>query len=227
MAELTTLFGHIKDDIESLGENATLLKSAECFCQTVDDQAKLQGTYLHYDTNNNKWIRSGKVTWRDSDVRNIENWKCACAQFVTASFYLCYPAKVSKRASSSSRNGYFDNLCQYVALGFEVGNEEIGEKLAQEYDNGGIFMFNIFETKKIDESKKAGQSTATLKRIDMIASLIELAYDLEISPLHNISESPGFKSCLIERKNSLEMVDDLWRYKIQIVYYGFISIDCD
>ena len=61
MAALMTLFGHVKDDIESLGENATLLKSAEYFCQAVDDLAKLQGTYLHYDTNDNKWINHLKM----------------------------------------------------------------------------------------------------------------------------------------------------------------------
>jgi len=44
MAALMTLFGHIKDDIESLGENATLLKSAEYVYQAVNDLAKLQGT---------------------------------------------------------------------------------------------------------------------------------------------------------------------------------------
>ena len=116
---------------------------------------------------------------------------------------------MNKKALSSSRNGYFDNLCQYVALGFEAGIKEIGGKLSQEYDNGEIFMFNKFETKKIDESKKAGQSTTTLKRIDMIAYLIELAYDLAISPLHNTSESPGYELCFIERNNSLETVGDV------------------
>lgn len=120
-----------------------------------------------------------------------------------------YPEKASTRASSLSRNGYFENLCQYVALGFKVGNKEVGRKLAQEYDNGGICVFNKFETKKIDELKKAGQTTTTRKSIDMIAYLIDLAYDLAISPLDNISESPGFKSFLIERKNSLEMVGDV------------------
>ena len=105
MAALMTLFGHVKDDTESLGENVTLLKSAEYFSQAVDDQAKLQGTYLHYDTNNTKWIRSGRTTRRGFDVCNIDHWKCARAQFATESFYFRYPEKASKRASSSSRNG--------------------------------------------------------------------------------------------------------------------------
>ena len=33
-----------------------------------------------------------------------------------------------------------------------------------------------------------------LKRIDMITYLIELAYDLAISPVGNISESPRFET---------------------------------
>ena len=54
-----------------------------------------------------------------------------------------------------------------------------------------------------------------------------LAFDLAISPLDNISESPGFESCLIERKNSLQTVGIVWRHKIQIVYYQCISINRD
>ena len=39
-----------------------------------------------------------------------------------------------------------------------------------------------------------------LKRIDMVAYSIELAYDSENSPVDNILESPGFGSFLIARK---------------------------
>jgi len=203
------LFDHVKEDLQSLGENATLLKSSDFFRKAVNELAKLQGTYLHYDTNDDKWIRSGKVTGRGFDVRNIEHWKCALAYYATASFYLRYPAKASVRASSSSRNGYFDNLCQYVALGFEVGNDEIGGKLAQDFEYGGLFLYNEFEKKKIDESNKAGRTTTVLKRNDMIAYLIELAYELAISPLDNISDSPGFESCLIDRSSGSQTVGAL------------------
>ena len=30
----------------------------------------------------------------------------------------------------------------------------------------------------------------------MIAYLIEIAYDISISPVHNVSDNPGFESCL-------------------------------
>ena len=50
----------------------------------------------------------------------------------------------------------------------------------------------------LDEDQQYSQTH--LRNANMIAYLIELAYDLAISPLDNISESPGFESCLIERK---------------------------
>ena len=45
-----------------------------------------------------------------------------------------------------------------------------------------------------------------LKLIDMITYLIELAYDLAISPVDNIPESPGFESSLIVRKTSTHAI---------------------
>ena len=72
----------------------------------------------------------------------------------------------------------------------------MGKRVASEYDKGGIFSFTEHEKEIIDQSKKAGRNTTMLKRIDMIAYLIEIAYDLAISPLDNVSESPWFESCL-------------------------------
>ena len=92
--------------------------------------------------------------------------------------------------------GYFDNLTQLITIGFDVGNEYINRMISDDYEEGGIFIYNDNERDQIDDSKKAGRNTTTLKRINIIAYLIELAYDLSISPVYNVSESPGFKSCL-------------------------------
>ena len=197
MAALMILFGHIKEEIDCLGDNSTLLKSAEYFIPAENEQSKLQGAYLHFDKNDEKWIRSGKVTGRGFDMRNKEHMKCANEKYPTQSFYVRYPAKSSICATSSGKIGFLDNLCQYIALGFEVGNDYVGEKIAQVIDKGGIFLFSESEKKKIDDSKKAGRNTTMLKRIDMIAYLIELAYDLAISPIDNLLESQGFESSFI------------------------------
>ena len=43
--------------------------------------------------------------------------------------------------------------------------------------------------------KKRGANTWELKCIDMIAYLIQIVFDIAISPLDNVSENPGFESC--------------------------------
>ena len=196
MAALMVLCNHIKDDLGCLDNNATLLKTNISFVRVVGAAFKKQGAYLHYDNNNNTWIRSGKVTGRGMDIRDAEHLKKARAKSATSRFYLRYPTKDSVRCNSNSRKGFFDNLTQYVGLGFEIGNEDIDTKLSSGLEEGGIFIFNENEKTRMDASKKAGRNTTALKRIDVIAYLIEMAYDLAISPINNVSESPGFESCL-------------------------------
>ena len=129
-------------------------------------------------------------------MRNDEHLKKAKAKQSTSTFYLRYPTKCSARSNSASRKGFFDNLIQFVAIGFLVANDEIDRKVSLEYEQGGIFLFNENEKKRINASNKAGRNTTALKRIDMIAYLIEIAYDIAISPVHNVSDNPGFESCL-------------------------------
>ena len=74
------------------------------------------------------------------DARNKEHRKYAAGKHTTIRFYRRYPTKSSVRSSSSSRHGHFDNLRQLVALSFEVGNEDVGKRIACEYDKGGIFQ---------------------------------------------------------------------------------------
>ena len=40
------------------------------------------------------------------------------------------------------------------------------------------------------------QITTILKWIDIVAYLIELAYDLAISPADNVSQDPGLELCI-------------------------------
>ena len=96
MAALMILSNHIKDEIDCLDSNTTLLKRGEYFFITAEnEEAKKQGVYLHYDTNDGKWIRSGKVTGRGFDARNKEHRKYAAAKHATSRFYRRYPTKSS------------------------------------------------------------------------------------------------------------------------------------
>ena len=195
MSALIVLSDHVKEDISCLDNNATLLKTAIFFVKVEGDEIVKQGAYLHYDNNDGKWIRSGKVTGRGFTIRQAEHLKKAKAKSATSRFYLRYPTKCSARSASTSRKGYFDNLTQYVALGFAVGNEEVNKVISSDFEEGGIFIYDNVN-KRINATNKAGRNTTALKRIDVIAYLIELVYDLAISPVDNVSENPGFESCL-------------------------------
>ena len=64
-----------------LDNDLTLLKSAKYFIfEEKNEQSKLQGTYLHYNKNNYKWVRSGKITGRIFNVLNKEHNKYTGAQ---------------------------------------------------------------------------------------------------------------------------------------------------
>ena len=175
--------------------NVVAIKYISCFAE--GDKSKKQGAYLYFDRNNCTWIRSGKVTGRGFSVRHAEHQKKAAAKKTASRFYLRYPTKSSARCKSSSRKGYFDNLTQYVALGFDIDlNNERGETLTIDMSENGIFSFDENKKKRIDVLKFRGRNTTTQKRVDVIAYLIELCYDIAISPANNVSQNPGFESCL-------------------------------
>ena len=49
---------------------------------------------------------------------------------------------------------------------------------------------------RINKLNIQGRNTMSLKVLDIVAYLIELAYDLATSPMDNVSENPGFESCI-------------------------------
>ena len=197
LAAIMSIFNHIKGDIECLDENATLLKTVNYFVSAESEEMKSQqGAYLYFDVNNVTWIRSGKVTGRGFSVRHSEHAKKAAAKKTTSLFYNSYPTSTSARNKSVGRKGYFDNLSQFVAIGFDVNNDEHGKIITGELENGGLFSYTNEEKRKIDSCNMRGRGTTMLKRIDIVAYLFELGYDLSISPADNVSQNPGFESVL-------------------------------
>ena len=196
MSSLMILMGHIKIDLNCLDNNTTLLKSCDNFEAVNDNHVNKQGAYLYFDTNNNSFIRSGKVTGREFMKRHMEHQKMAGSDQPTSIFYFRYPTMESTLSQSPSRKGYFDNLIQYVAIGFDIDNVEISKKLTTVLEDGGIFTFNEFEIKMINQMNMRGRATLMLKKIDLIAYLCEIVYDISISPIDNVSTNPGFESCL-------------------------------
>ena len=63
-------------------------------------------------------------------------------------------------------------------------------------EDNKMCLFNEFENEKIDTMNMRGRRTRDLKKMDLIAYLFEIAYDICISPIDNMSQNPGFEACL-------------------------------
>ena len=50
--------------------------------------------------------------------------------------------------------------------------------------------------KRVDKVKFAGCSTRRDKQLHMVGYLLELGYDLLLAQQDNVSQSPGFETCL-------------------------------
>ena len=191
MAAVMALHGHVKDNIMVLGENATLLKSAAQYIDVKESDTVQNGAYLYFDTNDECWIRSRKA---DNCCKRYEDhWKKTTDCFTTGKFYMRYPSK-ARNGTVAGRNGSFEDLKMYRAIGFVA--DDIGTlKRMVETDEGGMFVFDKYDVTKINKMNLRGRSMWDKKATTMISYLIELVYDIMISPIDNVSVNPGFESC--------------------------------
>ena len=67
-----TLFNHTKKDIECLDSCNTLLSQSSNFLLETNSEAKSQGAYLYYDTNDEIWVRSGTFLSDTMNIRNLQ-----------------------------------------------------------------------------------------------------------------------------------------------------------
>lgn len=128
-----------------------------------------------------------------------EHEKKATAPMSTSRFYRRYRSikcTYIMVSSNSNRKGYFENLIQYIGIGFEMENIEVVKIIKCEEEGKGLFLFNANKMQRFDKLNMQGRNTVSLKVLDLVAYLIELAYDLVISPMDNVSENPGFDSCI-------------------------------
>ena len=111
MTAIMILLDQNKTDLECLDKTLSLLKSNDYYVSvnSILHENKYDA-YLYYDSNNNNWIRSGKVTGRGFTLRHNKHEKLAHCKRLSSKFYIRYPTKTSIRKNSSSRIGYFDNL---------------------------------------------------------------------------------------------------------------------
>ena len=75
-------------------------------------------------------------------MRHLEHEKKARARCITSNmshFYIMYPSTDSERIKSKAKKGVFENLVQYVGVGFDPANDSVMTTIAEDVSNGGIF----------------------------------------------------------------------------------------
>ena len=126
---------------------------------------------------------------------NWEHMIKASTEYETSYFYLRYPTENNPNAKSRRRSGFFDNLVQFDAIEvYGVDNKEEAKEVTGENDEGGIFSFIKFEQNKISVMKYRGRNTLVANTYDVVAYLLEIVYDITISPVTNFSQNPGSES---------------------------------
>ena len=197
VAAYMILFSHSKKDITRIHESESLLShpNANKFLLCTNNEGNLQGCYLYYNNHGEKFIRSGKVTGnsRSFITRHLEHKKGAGSNNASDStFYDVYPTENSSRAVSAHREGYFEQLEQYVAAGFKpsVDTMTIFQK---DYNDCGIFFYSDEERALLEKANFKGRTNGE-KYLDIVSYLFELGYDLALSRTDNVSSSPGFEA---------------------------------
>jgi hypothetical protein len=150
------------------------------------------GAYVVWDKEELVWIRSGKGRFykRWEEHRN-------CARLVSpasrkSKFYTCYPSKQAVGAEKfrSCRLGWFEELafCTFISY----NRKSNGTKHLYDMTGNGIFVWSDEVRNSID---KRDSSAKRREAQDNLASyLLEMAAELAISPVNNVSESVGFEA---------------------------------
>ena len=163
----------------------------------TNSEAKLQGAYLYYDTNDEIWVRSGKVSHRDFSIRHNEYQKSATSLEAKSRFYCRYPTKIFS-TYYNGKKGIFENFSQHVGFGFKIDDTTVDKIITTSFEesSNGIFFFDKADINKIGKIKFRGYTELKKKQIIMITYLAEISYDIVISARDNVSDSPGFETCL-------------------------------
>jgi hypothetical protein len=199
------IFGHVRNDLTALkfdGRACLLASSSKnTFVKAVTpDILSMEGCYLMLDTESGDFVRSGKVvgTDRSFDHRHKEHLKRAMAQGtkdLESLFYRSYPSKGAPvSAVEGVRRGYFEDLELCCALGFSRSFES--HKTLYEHKENQIFVWDASVLGRINNVKLAGATSQEEKQLHFVGYLVELCYDLALSPDRNVSLNPGFETPL-------------------------------
>jgi len=191
----------LKNDITHI-DNSRCLVASPTACQFLlcsnSELYSRHGCYLHYDRNDGIWIRSGSATGVGGIGGRLKE-HLRRAQSSTnpddSRFYASYPSVESPRAESIRIRGKYESLDAYIGVYFaQVAPPGIFSA------RNGLLEHTEDEAKWIESRDFSGKSKED-KYMQMAAYLFELGYDLALAPNNNVSDSPGFESCGLKRKD--------------------------
>ncbi len=216
-AAIVTLAGHVHDEPSMVGNNDCLLKnpvgSSHRFILVTASAnvSNAEGCYLHYDTFNGEWVRSGKVSGTQHDSKGImdrhkEHMVSAAQNDKSSDLYVKYPAKQSRVATMAQSNkvhrypwkAYFEDLELFCGIGF-IHSESVEQSLTFECDYSdsdspmGVLMWDKNCIDSWNKCERDGETSLQDKQLHMVAHLLELGYDLMLSAGMNVSTIPGFE----------------------------------
>lgn len=201
------LCDHVKRKLDRVMPHQCLLRPAcNAFLMCTNAEANLHGAYLHYDDNLCEWIRSGSADGEkgmggrnDTHRKRAEN----DTNHDNSRFYNLWPSTKSSRAINNPvRMGHWEDLTQYVAVGF-TPSEQVLEVCSKDLSEGGIFFYSEEEKAKIRGTNINGCKDGQ-KFTRAIAYLFEIGYDIALSSEFNVSESPGAEAFGLRKREDLE-----------------------
>jgi hypothetical protein len=139
----------------------------------------LQGCYLHFDTNNDSWIRSGSAAGKGGFGKRLDTHRSKAESNTNddnSRFYHSYPSRKSRRSKNKSKDGVFEQLTPYIGAGF---SDSLQPGSLSQKENG-IFSYTNEEIKWISALNFRGKS-GEQKYMQMVAYLFELGYDLALA----------------------------------------------
>ena len=109
--------------------------------------------------------------------------------------YNAYPDPNSPNITEDARIGVFSDLVLCVGLAFQRMDKNAVKALCST-GSGRVLLWPPSVLEKVNKVKFAGCSSIEDKQLHMVGYLFELFYDLLIEPAANVSQSPGFETCL-------------------------------
>jgi hypothetical protein len=138
LAAILILSRQVQDDLATTAEDDTLLRDPEnIFIRAIGKAADYQGNYLYHDIRRNRFVRSGKAVgynrrtgeMRTFAKRNKEHLASSRNDKTGSYFYTAYPNRESTvQVSNVICRGHFQDLSQYVWLGFDRTHQGVSSK---------------------------------------------------------------------------------------------------